>query len=57
MECNMKDIQSMGDDRGIAIQKVGLTDVHLPFSIQSKDGQHQSVGTRGQVPCPGKDVL
>jgi len=53
----MKDIQSMGDDRGIAIQKVGLTDVHLPFSIQSKDGQHQSVGTRGQVPCPGKDVL
>lgn len=39
----MKDIQSMGDDRGIAIQKVGLTDVHLPFSIQSKDGQHQSV--------------
>lgn len=39
----MKDIQSQHDDRGIAIQKVGITDVHLPFLIKGKDGQHQSV--------------
>lgn len=39
----MKDIQNLRDDRGIAIQKVGVTDVHLPFLIKAKDGQHQSV--------------
>lgn len=39
----MKDIQSLPDKRGIAIQKVGVTDVHLPFTIKMKDNGFQSV--------------
>ena len=39
----MKDIQSLTDERGIPIQKVGVNDVHLPFQIKTKDGSFQSV--------------
>ena len=39
----MKDIQNAADDRGIAIQRVGVKDVHLPFQIKMKSGSFQSV--------------
>lgn len=39
----MKDVQSLADDRGIDIQKVGVKDVHLPFQIMTKDGGLQGV--------------
>jgi GTP cyclohydrolase I len=34
----MKDVQSLADERGIAIQKVGVSEVHLPFLIKHKGG-------------------
>lgn len=40
---NVKDVQNRWDERGIAIQKVGVSDVHLPFFIKTKDGSFQSV--------------
>lgn len=39
----MKDVQSLTDERGIAIQKVGVSEVHLPFLIKRKSGSFQSV--------------
>ena len=39
----MKDIQSTIDERGIAIQKVGIRDVHLPIQIKTEDGSFQQV--------------
>ena len=39
----MKDVQSTMDSRGIAIQRVGINDVHLPFLIKVKDGGFQQV--------------
>ena len=39
----LKDTQNTMDERGIAIQKVGVSDVHLPFLIATKDGSFQSV--------------
>ena len=39
----MKDVQSSADKRGIAIQKVGINDAHLPFLIKAKDGSFQQV--------------
>jgi GTP cyclohydrolase IB len=39
----LKDVQSLGDERGIAIQKVGVSEVHLPFLIKTRDGSFQSV--------------
>ncbi len=39
----MKDVQSLADERGIAIQKVGVSEVHLPFLIKRKGGSFQSV--------------
>lgn len=39
----MKDVQSSVDERGIAIQKVGIKDAHLPFQVKSKDGSFQQV--------------
>lgn len=39
----MKDVQNILDHRGIAIQKVGVSDVHLPFLIKTKSGAFQSV--------------
>lgn len=39
----MKDVQSIPDQRGIAIQKVGISEVHLPFQIKTKAGAFQSV--------------
>ncbi|QJW46666.1 GTP cyclohydrolase I FolE2 [bacterium BFN5] len=39
----MKDVQNAVDERGIAIQKVGVSDVHLPFFIKTKNGSLQSV--------------
>lgn len=40
---SIKDVQNSGDERGIAIQKVGVSDVHLPFLIKTKNGTFQSV--------------
>jgi GTP cyclohydrolase I len=45
----MKDIQNLSDTRGIDIQKVGVTDVHLPFLIREKSGGFQSVLANIQV--------
>lgn len=39
----MKDVQSTFDQRGIAIQKVGVKDVHVPLLIQQRDGGAQQV--------------
>lgn len=39
----MKDVQNSSDERGIAIQKVGINDVHLPFFIKTKANSFQSV--------------
>ena len=39
----MKDVQNIADHRGIAIQKVGVSDVRLPFLIKTKTGSFQSV--------------
>lgn len=39
----MKDVQNISDERGIAIQNVGVSDVHLPFLIKTKSGSFQSV--------------
>lgn len=39
----MRDVQNAVDERGIAIQKVGVSDVHLPFLIKTKEGSLQTV--------------
>jgi len=39
----VKDVQNLTDTRGIAIQKVGVSKVHLPFLIRTKAGGFQSV--------------
>lgn len=39
----MKDVQSSVDERGIAIQKVGIKDAHLPFLVKTKGGAFQQV--------------
>lgn len=39
----MKDVQNSSDERGIAIQKVGIKDVHLPFFIKTKANSFQPV--------------
>ncbi len=39
----MKDVQNITDNRGIGIQNVGVSDVHLPFLIKTKAGSFQSV--------------
>lgn len=42
----MQDVQSRPDERGIAIQHVGVKNVHLPFLIKTKEGGFQSVLAR-----------
>lgn len=42
----MKDVQNLSDERGIAIQNVGIKDVHLPFQIKTKGGSFQTVLAR-----------
>lgn len=39
----MKDVQNVLDERGIAIQNVGISNVHLPFLIKTKEKSFQSV--------------
>lgn len=39
----MKDVQNSADERGIAIQQVGVKEVHLPFRIRTKRGDYQQV--------------
>lgn len=39
----MKDVQGQQDHRGVAIQRVGVKDVHLPFLVKEKDNGYQSV--------------
>lgn len=39
----MKDIQKSSDKRGIAIQKVGINDLYLPFFIKTKSNSFQPV--------------
>lgn len=40
---SLKDVQNRSDHRGIAIQKVGVNDVHLPFCIKGKNEATQNV--------------
>ena len=42
----MRDVQNQADARGIAIQRVGIKDAHLPFLIKTKDGGFQQVLAR-----------
>ena len=51
----MQDVQSRADSRGIAIQRVGVKDVKLPFLIKTKQGGTQQVLACIQftVPCHG----
>ena len=42
----MKDVQNSSDERGIAIQRVGINDAHLPFLIKTQDGGFQQVLAR-----------
>ena len=42
----MQDVQNRTDARGIAIQRVGIKDAHLPFLIKTKDGGFQQVLAR-----------
>ena len=42
----MQDVQNQTDARGIAIQRVGIKDAHLPFLIKTKDGGFQQVLAR-----------
>lgn len=39
----MEDVQNSVDSRGIAIQKVGVREIHLPFRIRTKEGDFQQV--------------
>ena len=39
----MQDVQNREDARGIAIQRVGIKDAHLPFKIKTKEGGFQQV--------------
>ncbi|MCR5177304.1 MAG: GTP cyclohydrolase FolE2 [Anaerovibrio sp.] len=39
----MKDVQNSIDHRGIAIQNVGIRDVHMPLQIKTKEGNYQQV--------------
>lgn len=39
----MKDVQSSADTRGIAIQRVGIRDAHLPFLIKTRGDSYQQV--------------
>lgn len=39
----MKDVQNSADTRGIAIQRVGIRDVHIPFQIKTKEEAYQQV--------------
>lgn len=39
----MKDVQNSIDNRGIAIQKVGIRDAHIPLQIRTKSGDYQQV--------------
>jgi GTP cyclohydrolase IB len=42
----LKDVQNSLDRRGIAIQKVGINDAHLPFLIKTQDEGFQQVLAR-----------
>lgn len=42
----MEDVQSSEDQRGIAIQRVGINDAHLPFLIKMKEDGFQQVLAR-----------
>lgn len=42
----MKDVQNFFDHRGIAIQKVGVNDVYIPFLIKKRDGGFWQVAAK-----------
>jgi len=45
----LKDVQSLNDERGIDIQKVGIKNVELPLTIQRKNDSNQTVYAMAQV--------
>ena len=47
----MQDVQNRQDLRGIAIQKVGIKEAHLPFLIKTREGGYQQVLARIRELC------
>ncbi|TGE37207.1 GTP cyclohydrolase I FolE2 [Desulfosporosinus fructosivorans] len=45
----MIDVQGCADERGISIQKVGVKEIYLPFLIQTKNGDYQTVSANIQL--------
>ena len=45
----LKDIQNQQDERGIAIQKVGIKDVEIPLTIQRKNDSNQTVYAKARM--------
>jgi len=45
----VNDVQNFHDERGIALQRVGVKDVHLPFFIKMQNGEFQSVLAKIQL--------
>lgn len=39
----MKDVQNQADERGIAINRVGVKNIHMPFSILEQSNGHQTI--------------
>ena len=44
--CDMKDVAASNDPRGIAVQRVGVKDVHLPILVRRKSGEFDSALAR-----------
>jgi len=45
----LKDVQNENDIRGIDIQKVGINDIDVPFVVQRKNGENQTVVAKGRM--------
>lgn len=45
----LPDVQSLSDARGIAIQKVGVSEVSVPLSVKTKSGKIQHVDANAKI--------
>jgi GTP cyclohydrolase I len=43
------DVQGLGDQRGVAIQQVGVKEVSMPMNVLQKDGHLQSVAAKARL--------
>ncbi|HEY3415694.1 MAG TPA: GTP cyclohydrolase FolE2 [Armatimonadota bacterium] len=53
----MIDVAASPDERGIAIEQVGVTDVHIPIRIRRKGGGHDTVVARVSLAADLSQVL